>query len=206
MKPKTISKNANQITFSSFKNNQLEKTLTTRITGVPLDAIDNNEQSQYRKRLFFPIVLGCVCVQDTPQNPCPCYSRPPIIVWLLKDDIIKSGKTNALNHDGQELYFFELKNQAMVQVETMIPTAVTDLTRETISGCNCQHHGSNRKSRSPLGGTDTASATCNNLENLISFYETINEITWGMAMSNSKFAKAYNDAKNMYNEVGCHLF
>ncbi len=107
--------------FFDLKTEQLNQLSTFKLTGIPIEFPENSQANQTRK--FFPIQVGCNCdhVQDSPENPCPCNSLPPIIVWLPKEKILKSYKSDKGNHDGRELTVFEIEKDATVFVERLQP-------------------------------------------------------------------------------------
>ena len=105
--------------FLDLKTEQLNQLSTLKLTGIPIEFPENSQVNNTRG--LFPIEVGCICVQDTPENPCPCKGTPPIIVWLPKGKILKSYKSDKGNHDGRELTVFEIEKDATVFVERVQP-------------------------------------------------------------------------------------
>lgn len=99
-----------EMKYNDIKKEQLEEVTATKIYGIP---IKNTMFSLNKNLNLFPI-WGCICVQDTPQNPCPCKQ----IIWLPKDKIFGSGKTKRHNRDGHEIHWFKVKNDAEIIVES----------------------------------------------------------------------------------------
>jgi hypothetical protein len=113
----------NLVSYEEMKEKQLEDTMVTKIHGVPLH-LEGSQLDFDSNGAFWPIAW-CLCVQDSPDNPCPC--KDPIIVWLPKDKILKSGKSRRKNHEGSEVYWFEMTNGADVMVEELHSLKVKDL-------------------------------------------------------------------------------
>jgi hypothetical protein len=61
-------------------------------------------------------VFPCLCVQDSPDSPCPC---PPRVWWLRSDMIVAEGKANRKDHQGNELEYFDVRVDSKIVVETM---------------------------------------------------------------------------------------
>ena len=77
-------------------------------------------------RKFLPL-LGCLCVQDSPQNPCIC---PGQIIWLPVERILLSAQTDRKNDQGQTVHSFMVDANASVVVEeTARSCSVRDLHR-----------------------------------------------------------------------------
>lgn len=111
--------NTKSKSFFDLKAEQLNQLSTLKLTGIPIDFPENSQANKTRG--LFPIEVGCICVQDSPENPCPCKDIPPIIVWLPKGKILKSYKSDKGNHDGRELTVFEIERDATVFVERLQP-------------------------------------------------------------------------------------
>lgn len=63
-------------------------------------------------------VNACVCVQDSPSNPCRCGS----ILWLEETSILKSGDTKHTDSSGRTIEWFsvpETTDVELLKVETM---------------------------------------------------------------------------------------
>lgn len=107
--------------FFDLKSEQLSQLSTSKLTGIPIEFPGNSQANTARG--LFPIEIGCHCdhVQDSPENPCPCKGRPPVIVWLPQGKILKSYKSDKGNHDGRELTVFEIEKDATVFVERLQP-------------------------------------------------------------------------------------
>jgi hypothetical protein len=111
----------NLASYGEMKEKQLQDTWVTKIHGVPLE-LEGNILDLNSNGVFWPI-LGCLCVQDSPDNPCPCKGP---IVWLPKDKILKSGKSGRNNHEGSEVHWFEVANGAEIMVEELHTLKIKD--------------------------------------------------------------------------------
>lgn len=105
--------------FFDLKTEQLNQLSTLKLTGIPIEFPENSKVNN--ERGLFPIEVGCNCVQDSPENPCPCKDIPPIIVWVPNGKILKNYKSDKGNHDGRELTVFEIERDATVFVERLQP-------------------------------------------------------------------------------------
>jgi hypothetical protein len=105
--------------FFDLKAEQLNQLSTLKLIGTSIEFPENSQANKTRG--LFPIEVGCNCVQDSPENPCPCKDIPPIIVWLPKGKILKNYKSDKGNHDGRELTVFEIEKDATVFVERLQP-------------------------------------------------------------------------------------
>ena len=120
----------NGTAYSAAKMLQLEKASTIRILGTILP-IDNGVSDFLtgKKKGLIPILGGCICVQDSPENPCPCTGRPPIIIWCPTDKILRSEKSKFKNHDGTELIAFDIQKDAEVFLEAVLPVSLNGLKK-----------------------------------------------------------------------------
>ena len=126
--------------FYDLKAEQLSKTSTFKLTGIPIDFPENAGIN--RTKGLFPIEIGCLCVQDSPENPCPCKDRPPIIVWLPEESVFKSYKSDKLNHDGRELTVFEMDKDATIFVEKLQPVHLRKISGGPLYKLNGNGSGS----------------------------------------------------------------
>ena len=113
-------KPSNVLRYEELKKRQLEDTISTQFYGVPIELGEFARAMQPHQNLI-PI-WGCVCVQDSPDNPCPCRW----IVWLPKDRILRSGKTQLKSPEGHEIHWFRVANDARVLVERQAAVSVPE--------------------------------------------------------------------------------
>lgn len=120
-------------------------TSTRKLHGVPLVEVD---KSLDLNTFEFPFpILGCLCVQDSPDNPCPCTD---LIVWIL-DRPVEVSKTGKRTPEGQEILDFTLQRDAEVTIELQVPIRLRELER--IAGL-----AQRRRERARTGGAATTSA------------------------------------------------
>jgi hypothetical protein len=120
--------------YFDLKKAQLNHLATLKIIGIP---IEDYPQSSSKKGLF-PVQIGCVChnVQDSPENPCYCDTRPPIIVWIPEGQILTNYKSEQRNHDGRELTVFEVQREATIFVEKVIAVNLNSFSKKPIYNGN----------------------------------------------------------------------
>jgi hypothetical protein len=102
---------------------KLEEASLQHVKGVPLDTIKGTFDIR-RMRIPFPI-LGCLCVQDSPENPCRC---PNLVLWLPTFPKAVSA-TGDRNDRGDEYLDFALDRDAAVFVEMQVPIRLGALER-----------------------------------------------------------------------------
>lgn len=106
------------------RDNAKKRNNTTRnIRAVMLmDRVDPlNPRGEY-------VIFGCVCVQDTPENPCPCTFdlRDPRLskIYWVYDKPNKVEPTGETTLDGLQIYDFEFPVDAKLGIEVTIPITV----------------------------------------------------------------------------------
>jgi len=68
----------------------------------------------------------CVCVQDSPENPCPCNGG---ILWLPEAAVVNESDTGRKSADGDDILRFMVKRDADIVVETYSPVRADALSR-----------------------------------------------------------------------------
>ena len=109
--------------YEELRKQQLEDATSTLIYGVPIELGEFIRAIQ-PQNLF--AIWGCYCVQDSPDNPCPCGR----IVWLPADRVLRSGKTQRKSPEGHELHWFRVKNDADIVVEEQVAVGVREYARQ----------------------------------------------------------------------------
>jgi len=108
-------------TYRDVKLGQLNELITYRVYGTELE-FDKGSAARSRWRLVTP----CFCVQDSPENPCPC---PPRLYWLRGDMIVAEGDAGRKDHDGLELRYFDVPVESTIVVEIMRSVSAGALKR-----------------------------------------------------------------------------
>ncbi len=107
--------------FNEAKLKQLDGATTYRVYGHELkfdrDTAKAGARARRRYRLFQP----CLCVWDSPQNPCRCDDG--MLWWLPADAIIGEDKAGRKDHHGKELQFFDVRIDSKILVETVRPVS-----------------------------------------------------------------------------------
>lgn len=112
------------LSYEDVKARRLNDALSKQIYGIPIEIPE--DRNQIAGRRFQPI-LGCLCVQDSPENPCPCSD---FIIWLPLDKVIASRETERRSVDSQPLYLFTVASDAEVLIEDRVRTCrMLDLER-----------------------------------------------------------------------------
>lgn len=97
--------------YSAAKIEQLDRRATFRVYGRALDFDLGDAARRWRP------VQPCLCVQDSPDNPCPC---PPGRTWWLRSDmILAEGDSGRKDADGNELRYFDVPVESRILVESM---------------------------------------------------------------------------------------
>ena len=96
--------------YASAKVRQLDEAATFRVYGRALD-FDLGDAARRWKPVW-----PCLCVHDSPENPCPC---PPHIWWLRSDMILAEGDAGRKDHEGNELRYFDVLAESKVIVESV---------------------------------------------------------------------------------------
>ena len=97
--------------YSAAKIEQLDRSATFRVYGRALDFDLGDAARRWRP------VQPCLCVQDSPDNPCPC---PPGRTWWLRSDmILAEGDSGRKDADGNELRYFDVFLESRILVESM---------------------------------------------------------------------------------------
>jgi hypothetical protein len=81
--------------------------VTVPIVGVPLEG-----GPAFARGLRG--IQHCLCVQDSPENPCPCTGP---LLWISKDDIVAERPAGRSDHDGRELTLFAVRREARLVVD-----------------------------------------------------------------------------------------
>ncbi|WP_062387265.1 hypothetical protein [Demequina iriomotensis] len=90
---------------------------TTTVSGVLIDGRPGSSG--------WIIIAPCVCVQDTPENPCPCNWGTTI--WIREDAVIsrdRSGRRSPTS--GDEIVDLKVDRSAQVVVESTRTVPVAD--------------------------------------------------------------------------------
>ncbi len=107
---------------------QLVSPTSYRIYSQPIEPIvqPNGRISRNRK---FQLVhfTPCLCVQDSPDNPCPCDHST--VWWIMRGDIVKKGRSTKRDHDGNKLYFFDIDINANVLLQSMKSVSIKTLIK-----------------------------------------------------------------------------
>lgn len=69
---------------------------------------------------------SCLCVHDTPENPCPCPPWP--IVMIPRDSILAKGESRRQSQEGEHLAWVEVDSSAQLRVltATTMPAGLYD--------------------------------------------------------------------------------
>jgi len=132
---------------------------TVSIQGVP---IKGHEASRSARGGRFPIG-SCVCVQDSPENPCPCDGP---LIWLPTTGVIKDELTQRRSRAGEQIHVYTFARNTTAIVETRVsaplsavaavlnnPTEARRLGEQVLGGRSVDGKGNTdsdvRYSRSP---------------------------------------------------------
>lgn len=104
--------------LSVFNLKAQTSTKTIIFDGLPQE---NQNVSKKGTPPFVPIIVGgCICVTG---EDCPC-DRPPIIIWLPTNKILKSYPSKTKNSSGKNLIRYEIQSDAEIRIEAYVPMNV----------------------------------------------------------------------------------
>ncbi|HEY6505649.1 MAG TPA: hypothetical protein VIZ28_16855 [Chitinophagaceae bacterium] len=126
--------NTKQTNYTLYKEGILEKRTFLELHGISVENFTSKDD--LRKKPFWPFI-HCICVQDTPENPCPC--NEDFIIWIPTKDILDIKKSGKKNQEDKNIYVVRLNVNAEVQVEFTLPISVKKLFDTKSSGkCGCE--------------------------------------------------------------------
>ena len=108
-------------TFSKFKGRQLGDVEITAFHGYQLE----DKEWKVQGRTLLPFV-GCLCVQDSPENPCPCTD---CILWIDKKAILAKEPIHRTSTDGVQLEVISIKKNSEIRLESHTVVNSSDLPR-----------------------------------------------------------------------------
>lgn len=111
-------------TYEDTHANQLLTAGTIEIRGVPLEMTSKLIKGRIP-------VQHCICVQDTPENPCPCSGR---ILWLPEIGVLAREMTGRRDAQGREIASFRVSGATEILVESV------DISRADRLGATMQHN------------------------------------------------------------------
>jgi hypothetical protein len=103
------------LSYDEVKTQRFESVVGVKIYGVPLEV--DEQKSLISGRRFQPII-GCLCVWDSPDSPCPCTGD--MIFWLPVEQIIMANETDRKSVRGYRLHMFTVSSDAEVLVEDRV--------------------------------------------------------------------------------------
>lgn len=120
--------------YASYKEAMLTKKSVIEFTAVSINSFQNI--SELRKKPFWPLI-NCICVQDSPDNPCPCNHN--IIIWWPTKDILDIKKTSNKSPEGQDIFKVTADINTEAQIEITIPVSAKKIFGgKHGSKCNCE--------------------------------------------------------------------
>lgn len=111
------------MTLAEAKLEQLSAATTYRVYG---ERVEHEQDASLGRRQWIPI-SPCLCVWDSPDNPCPCTTGT--FWWLAQDAIVAQGKSGRHGHHRRELQFFDVLVDSNIMVESVNPVSVAALKR-----------------------------------------------------------------------------
>lgn len=112
--------------YNEAKLQQLNAADTYRVYGQALQ-FDQDTGDELTARRRRTLIQPCLCVQDSPDNPCPC--NIDVLWWLEEGAIVAQGKSGRKDHRGKELQFFDVRVESTIMVESIQPVSVSALKR-----------------------------------------------------------------------------
>jgi len=141
--------------YSLQTNAQRVQLKTTRtFHGIPLVEI---EGAFDLNKIKFPFpIRWCLCVHDSPDNPCPCTD---LVVWLI-DKKVEVSRTGTRTKTGEEIIAFTVPKDTDLMIEVCVPMKLKDLFQisrmagSRNNGCNSV----SKKDVPPFGWVKLAAA------------------------------------------------
>lgn len=109
------------MTFTEAKLEQLTAATTYRVYGERVE----HEADAATGRRHYIAISPCLCVWDSPDNPCAC--KPGTFWWLAQDAIVAQGNSGRQGHHRRELQFFDLFVDSNIIVESVATVSVAAL-------------------------------------------------------------------------------
>src|SRR5437867_695137 len=101
--------------YSQVKARHVEDSVVTKLYAVPFDSalpVAKRSRSRYKPYLY------CLCVQDSPDNPCLCDR---FIIWLPLDRIFSDEPSGRKDKDGRLVSEIHIARDAQILIDTQIP-------------------------------------------------------------------------------------
>jgi hypothetical protein len=100
----------------------IEEATGHSLLGLPIDASAAQADGLGRRlwETHLPI-LWCLCVQDSPANPCPCTGP---IVWIPRAAVLQSGPTNRRSEDGRAIERVVVRRETELVIDAASRVAV----------------------------------------------------------------------------------
>ncbi|MDD9716903.1 hypothetical protein PVW48_09120 [Dinoroseobacter sp. PD6] len=130
-----------QLDYDTARAQLVEDAATVAIHGIALKESDAKATARGFWETHFPI-LWCLCVQDSPDNPCPCTGP---IVWLPRDGVVRSEPALRRSDEGRAIDRYRVTRGAKVLVDRIESLPVEALLRDPApkpGGCGCGTTGS----------------------------------------------------------------
>ncbi len=129
-----------KLDINDAKSKMITKTSGLELLGLPIDAssAQNDELSRKLWDTHFPF-LWCLCVQDSPDNPCPCTGP---IVWVPRTAILRSEALNRTSEDGRVIERLEIRRETELVVDMVTHITVERFLNEQHPhrSINTTHH------------------------------------------------------------------
>jgi hypothetical protein len=109
------------LSLESATLQQLQNANSFRIYGHPLQ-----KDAKLTSKGWLPI-LGCLCVQDSPENPCPCDHG--LILWVKVSSIVEKGTSERKDSKGNLLNFYDIDINEEISVQRIQNVKVSDLKK-----------------------------------------------------------------------------
>jgi hypothetical protein len=93
--------------YADIRDAQHERATTVRVTGIPIAA--ERERPSTMKG-----IQHCLCIQDSPDNPCPCTGP---ILWVPNDALLRVMPAGRRDDQGRALMLFIIRRDARLIVE-----------------------------------------------------------------------------------------
>ena len=96
------------LSYEDAQCEAIDRATAVKIYGIPLSAPSGDTARRFVR------IVGCICVQDSPENPCPCEGP---IIWIPRDGILTTERSSRKGHDGQSLAVITVASDAKLVLE-----------------------------------------------------------------------------------------
>jgi hypothetical protein len=100
-------RSSDDLSINEARSRQYERAMTVPIVGIGLEG-----GREFRAGLRG--IQHCLCVQDSPESPCPCNGP---LIWVTEEDIVAERPAGRRDREGLDLTMFAIRRDARLVIE-----------------------------------------------------------------------------------------